>query len=244
MFNFFNCGRERGCGCGNGGCGNGNNGCGCEYEGGASCEITPPERPGCCCVGPRGPRGCPGPQGPVGPQGPRGFTGPMGLTGPQGPQGETGATGATGAVGPQGPQGPQGLAGPQGPQGPQGESATIDGLYASTGTQTVAASTLIPLSATATSEQSELAINGGEVTAPAGLYLVSYGVDSPSVGAAVSLYVGGAAVTGETINTLASANANKTILLRLAAESTIGLYNATTEEVTFQGTSLTVVKID
>ena len=195
-------------------------------------------------VGPQGPQGATGPQGPQGPQGatgPQGPQGPQGATGPQGPQGATGATG---------PQGPQGATGATGATGAAGTNAVSEALYANGGTQTVAATSIIPLTQTAITPSSTMTFSNNAITVPSGYYLIDYGYDGNITGGGVmsgTLYINGTAATGEilTQNSDGGVNAStsKTILYNAPASSTISLYNTSASAVNYTGAHITVFRI-
>ena len=186
-------------------------------------------------MGPAGPQGA---RGPIGPQGPVGPIGPTGATGPIGP------TGATGATGPQGPVGATGATGPTGPQGPAG---TSQALYASTGTQTIASDTIIPIALTAQSPESTMTVTNNEVVINEdGSYLVSYfvGGSVPTNEFIVSLYLNGAPITNENIVQSNSAGAaSKTIVLNLTSGDSLSVYNTSETEATLSAASITVLKV-
>ncbi len=205
--------------------------------------------------GPQGPMGAQGATGPIGPQGPQGpigltgatgATGPVGATGPQGPIGLTGPQGATGATG---PQGPIGLTGPQGPQGETGPAGTADSLYATSGAQTVADATIIPITESASTPATVMSVDANTLTMPSGTYLVSYGANGTSDGAALSvqLYQNGAPVATEVLSaqatTTAPANLNRTILVTSADEITLALYNVSGAEATLTNANITALKV-
>ena len=171
---------------------------------------------------------------------------PRVIVGPQGPQG------ARGPVGPQGPQGEQGLIGPQGPQGPQGETgatgpagadAVIESIYGSSGVQTVAGGDALALTLSAISDSTTMVLANDLISVPEGLYLVSYGVNSPSANATVELRANGVTLENETLYALAGGNASNTALVRFTESTALGLYNGTEGEITFQNAGLTVTKI-
>ena len=174
----------------------------------------------------------------------------VGLRGPVGPQGPQGATG------PQGPQGPQGATGPQGPQGAAGATgaagtnAVSEALYANGGTQTVAATSIIPLTQTAITPSSTMTFSNNAITVPSGYYLIDYGYDGNITGGGVmsgTLYINGTAATGEilTQNSDGGANAStsKTILYNATTSSTISLYNTSASTVNYTGAHITVFRI-
>lgn len=174
----------------------------------------------------------------------------VGLRGPVGPQGPQGATG------PQGPQGPQGATGPQGPQGATGATgaagtnAVSEALYANGGTQTVAATSIIPLTQTAITPSSTMTFSNNAITVPSGYYLIDYGYDGNITGGGVmsgTLYINGTAATGEilTQNSDGGANAStsKTILYNATTSSTISLYNTSASTVNYTGAHITVFRI-
>ncbi len=175
--------------------------------------------------------------GPVGPQGPMGA---QGATGPIGPQGPAGATGATG------PQGPTGATGATGPQGPAG---TADSLYASSGAQTVADATIIPLTLTSATPDTVMSVATNAVSLPAGSYLVSYGANGTSAGTALSvqLYQDGVAVASELLSseasTTAPANLSRTILVNATGATTLALYNVSGAEATLTNANITALKV-
>lgn len=231
-------------------------------------------------IGPTGATGATGPQGPIGATGATGATGPQGAaagfgiptanaltldagsdatasvvasgpdtakvftftfgipqgaTGPQGPIGATGATGATGAIGPQGPAGPSG---------------TGDALYASSGTQTVDAGAIIPITQTAATADTTMSISADSVNVPAGTYLVSFGATGTS-GAngtfSIQLYENGTPmaneiITNETANTQ-QANVSKSIVYVAAAPTALSIRNSSTEASDYTGANLTVLKL-
>ncbi len=212
-------------------------------------------------VGPQGPMGAQGATGPIGPQGPQGpigltgATGPVGATGPQGPIGLTGPQGEVGPVGPQGATGATGATGPQGPiglTGPQGETGpagTADSLYATSGAQTVADATIIPITESASTPTTVMSVDANAITMPAGTYLVSYGANGTSDGTALSvqLYQNGAPVATEVLSaqatTTAPANLNRTILVTSADEITLALYNVSGAEATLSNANITALKV-
>ena len=215
-------------------------------------------------IGPMGPQGftgatgATGATGPQGPQGPQGLRGETGATGPQGPQGETGATGATGPQGPQGLRGETGATGPQGPQGetgatgatgPQGPAGTNDVLYANSAANTVATSTIIPLTQNAATAGTTMSVANNAVTVTnEGYYLITYFVNGsvPSGDMTTALYLNGSPVSGETItlgNTAGNNQAaSKTVLLNVPAGGTLSLYNTSAQTATLTGAGLTVLK--
>ena len=214
---------------------------------------------GCCHGAPsfvaQGPVG---PQGPIGPAGPQGPQGPIGLQGPAGPQGATGATGATGPQGPQGPtgatgpvgpQGATGATGPVGPQGPQGEAGINDGVYAVATASTIATGDIIPITQSTATTPTTLSVSNNSVNLPdAGTYLVSYSAGGTATTAdlIVSLYLNGAEIAEESIivaSAGATSSSSKTVLLTVPANSTISLYNTSTEDATLSSGSLTVLKL-
>ncbi len=185
-------------------------------------------------------RGPIGPQGPVGPAGPTGATGATGAIGPQGPIGLTGATG---------PQGPAGATGAIGPQGPVGPAGTGDALYASTGANTVADATIIPLALTSATPTATLSVDANAVSIPeAGSYLVTYYASgSGTTGAnTVALYQDGVALPNESIvisNDAVSGSSSRTAVINTTAPATLSLYNTSGEELTLTGASLSVLKL-
>ena len=190
-------------------------------------------------IGPQGPTGATGPQGPVGPQGPQG---PIGLTGATGPQGPIGLTGATG------PQGPTGATGPQGPVGPQGPQGTSDAIYVTSGTQTVAIDTIVPLALSSQTPSSVITFANNQVTLPEGYYIINYGFTGASTDASVatiSLYSDGAIVTGSEISVNSgtdASSASKTILVN-SNGNTYSLYNDSTAPIDLTNAYITVLKV-
>lgn len=211
-------------------------------------------------TGPQGPAGATGPQGPIGltgatgPQGPTGATGPQGpigltgATGPQGPIGLTGATGPQGPTGATGPQGPAGATGPQGPVGPQGPQGTSDALYVTSGTQTVAIDTIVPLALSSQTPASVITFANNQVTLPEGYYIINYGFTGASTDAGVatiSLYSDGAIVTGSEISVSSgtdASSASKTILVN-SNGNTYSLYNDSTAPIDLTNAYITVLKV-
>ncbi len=186
-------------------------------------------RPPVVIRGPIGPTGATGARGPIGPQGP---------VGPSGPQGIPGATGATGATGP---------AGPQGPIGPQGPAGLSDGLYASSGAQTVISGEIIPLTLDDSTPSTTITVANNELTLnDDGTYLVSYysAGSVPSGSMNTTLYFNGGALAGETIVETDGAGASsKTIILSADAGDTLSLYNTSGQTQTLSNASITVVKL-
>ncbi len=222
-------------------------------------------------VGPQGPIGPIGPQGAPGPVGSTGATGPQGPIGLTGPQGPIGLTGATGAVGPQGPQGiqgevgpvgPAGATGPQGPIGPAGPTGatgatgpagTSDGLYASSGTQTVAGGTIIPLVESSSSPDTTITVTGNTVTLPAGTYLVSYGGQGTTAGGtdttlSIGLYENNVAVGTEVLSATSSptesVSLSRTIVYTAPADgTTLSIYNTGTDSATYTSANITALRL-
>ncbi len=184
-------------------------------------------------IGATGPRG---PLGPIGPTGPTGPTG-IGITGATGPTGATGATGATGTTGPTGATGEQGLQ---------------DALYASSGTGSVDASAIIPITQNTVTTDSTLSVEGNQVVIPAGTYLVSYGVEGADITTTgdfgITLYAGGVALTNGAINDYATNGQNKsvskTILYQTGTATTLGLYNTSNSAITLGNAFITVVRFE
>ncbi|MBE7086882.1 MAG: hypothetical protein E7369_01100 [Clostridiales bacterium] len=185
--------------------------------------------------------------GPTGPAGPRGPIGPQGATGAIGPQGPAGPIGATGAVGPQGPIGATGATGATGPQGPQGSS---DAIFASSGTATVPANTVIPLTLDASTPTSSMSVSDNSIVlSEAGYYLVTYYVNGsvPNGNLETTLYQNAVAVTGENIVLTNTANAlssgSKTVLISGAAGDSISIYNTSDAALTLNDSGITVLKV-
>ena len=212
------------------GCNSNQNGCNCQR-----CNQNP-----VVIRGPIGPAGATGPRGPIGPQG---------ATGPQGPQGPQGATGLQGATGPQGPVGPTGATGATGATGPQGPSGTNDIIYAGNNTtQTVESGAIIPITEIASTPDSTMSVSANAVNLPEdGSYLVTYFVNGVAdAGAlAVSLYLNGSPITGETItlSSLGTTEAgSKTVLINTTGAGTLSVYNTSTGTATIDSVALTVLK--
>ena len=149
--------------------------------------------------------------------------------------------------GARGPIGPQGATGPIGPQGPSG---TNDGIYANSGATTVNTNQLIPLTLTTATPTSTMSVSSGAVnTTLNGTYLVSYFINGSTTGAPliVTLYINGVATTSETLTFGIDDNNNvvgsKTILLTLPANSTLALYNTSTNSANVLDASITAVRI-
>ena len=184
--------------------------------------------------GPVGPTGATGARGPIGPQGPVGATG---ATGPQGPVGATGATG---------PQGPVGATGATGPQGPAG---TNDAVYASSGTETVASGSIIPLSLDTATADTTMSVSSNAINVTeTGVYLVSYfanGSAGETSSFSITLYQNGSALTGETITLTDEEGGavSKTILVNANAGDTLAIYNSSNTTATLLGASITALKL-
>ncbi len=183
--------------------------------------------------------------GPRGPQGPMGLQGPAGPVGPQGPIGLTGATGATGATGPIGPQGP---VGPIGPQGPAGTFELSAGSFysptATVGTTVFTTFTLLP------ETQTDITYTAatGTITLSEGIYLITYGANYTQTGATLptaSILVNGAVYDQSISNgSEGQGNLSKTILLDVAAGTTIQLSLGGDTGVTYSNVLLNVVKLN
>lgn len=161
----------------------------------------------------------------------------------RGPMGPAGAVGARGPIGPQGPVGATGATGPQGPSG------TNDVIYATSGTATVAANAIIPLSLSSSTASSTMSVSGGSINLPqAGYYLLSYfaGGSVAEGTFRVSLYLNGAAINGEnfTISTTGGTSAaEKTVLLYVNAPGTLSIYNVSNASANVESASITALKI-
>ena len=211
-------------------------------------------------TGPQGPQGIPGPQGPIGPRGLTGATGPqgpIGATGPAGPQGETGLQGPVGPVGPQGiqgetgpagPQGPQGATGPVGPQGPAGTTSVASfGSFTTDTTQTLSNESF-PIDSTIASSGIIIDTTTGIATLPnAGVYLVSYSVNTTSGAVSTdtaSLYLNGGEYAGSSTTIANGTTSEKTIIVNSPADnSTLNIQIISGGEVTFDGATLTITQI-
>lgn len=217
---------------------------------------------------PQGATGATGPQGPTGATGATGAQGPAGATGATGPTGATGATGAAAGFGtptatatalPAGSE-PTVTVTESGPDTakvfdfafgiPSATPATGDALYASGGTQTVTAGSIIPLTQTAVTPGTTLSVTANSVNVPAGTYLVGFGATGTS-GAnstvSIQLYQNGVAIPGEiitneTANTQQS-NVSKTILYTTATPTTLSIHNSGTGTANYTGANLTVMKL-
>ncbi len=127
---------------------------------------------------------------------------------------------------------------------------TTDSMYAANGTQTVGATSIIPLVETASPTGTGVTFATNEITVPAGTYLVSYGasgVNATGNSLSVQLYAEGVGVDGATITDEAGAdtfgNVSKTVLYTAAVSTPLSIYNATAQAVTLSDAYLTVVRI-
>lgn len=155
--------------------------------------------------------------------------------------------------GPQGPAGPRGPIGPQGATGAtgaQGPSGTNNIIYAGTNTtQTVATNTVIPISLITATAGTTMSVSSNAVNLPeAGTYLVAYFVNgSVTTGSlAVSLYLNGSQISGETITLDGSDGttnaAGKTILITVTGAGTLTLVNTSADTATLNSATITVLK--
>ncbi len=201
-------------------------------------------------IGPQGPQGV---QGDVGPQGPIGLTGATGAVGPQGPQGIQGEVGPVGPAGATGPQGPVGPAGPTGATGATGPAGTSDGLYASSGVQTVGGGTIIPLTESTSSPTSTIAVTANEVVLPAGTYLVSYGGQGTNTGGtdttlSIGLYQDGVAIPTEVLTAQATTTQpttmSRSIVYTAPTDGTrLSIYNTGADSATYTNANITALRL-
>ena len=95
-----------------------------------------------------------------------------------------------------------------------------------------------------------MSVSANAVNVPAGTYLVSFGGTGTSGASgtfSMQLYQNGTAIAGETVtNETANtqeANVSKTIVYVAAAPTALSIHNASTEESTYSGANLTVLKL-
>ena len=206
--------------------------------------------------GPMGPAGAQGPQGipgPAGATGPAGAPGATGAAGPQGPQGEVGPAGPQGEAGPAGPTGATGATGATGPAGPAGETATNQNamLYA-VDTQ------IVPRGSTLNFTASKINSTDGSITASGtdgliltdGQYLVNF-VSDVNVSAAgdggVALALDGTALPHAVSSIFTSdtegGRTALTTIVTLSESGTLSVINNSTNTISYENSTLTVVKL-
>ncbi|HEY6333176.1 MAG TPA: hypothetical protein VI756_27885 [Blastocatellia bacterium] len=194
-----------------------------------------------------GPQGAPGGRGATGATGATGVTGPAGLTGATGPTGPTGSTGATGATGPAGVTGPTGVTGltggtgATGPTGPTGATGATGmtgttGMTGATGAISPAFAYVYQTTAETFSSLEFVSFNnagfvGGIAYAPqkltvtlAGVYKVTYTVNSASTNTGWGVFVNGVLQEGSAYG-FASGSGTGQVTILLNAGDFVSLGN-------------------
>lgn len=148
-------------------------------------------------------------------------------------------------------RGPQGLQGPRGFTGAPGAPGLNGTLYAGvTGSPSVATDAIVPITAINSSPASPFTVAGGTITVPAGTYLVTFGMDANTGGAAIveaTLYVNGTASTTEYVTAYTSttepALSSKTVLLTFPTAGTLALYNTSEATATYDTGYITITQL-